>query len=190
MDFWQTLQKRRTHYDLAGDASLSREAVETRLAEILQATPSAFNTQSARVVLLWAAESQAFWQQVNQALGERLDPRKYAGFQAAQGTLLYFLHRPTVAQLETTYPQYRDGFYTWAQHENAMLQNNVWMGLTAMGLAASLQHYGAVLGDTLHALYDLDPAWELVAQMPFGRPVGTLETLPKLPIETQLIIRG
>lgn len=180
MKFHELLQKRRSHYALTGEVSLSNEELEALLGEVLEATPSAFNVQSARVLLLLDEASKSFWDEVNATFDNSIDEAKFKGFYDAKGTVLFFIDHKGVQELQESFPAYAENFPRWAHHENAMVQENTWVALRQEEIGASLQHYNPVIDGWVKERYDLPESYELVAQMPFGGIVAEPEAKEKL----------
>ena len=49
-----------------------------------------------------------------------------------------------------------------------MAQINVWIGLSDLGLGASLQHYNPIIDEKVKEEFDIPENWKLISQMPFG----------------------
>lgn len=171
---------RRSHYSLGSDMLVSREEVEELIAFALKHVPSAFNSQSARVVLLLGKPHRLLWQMVKDVLSSRLPPDVFArtekkintSFAAGCGTLLFFEDRMVIDELQNRYPLYEEEFPRWAQQSSGMLQLALWCMLEDVGLGASLQHYNPLIDKDVWMEWNLPPSWELVAQMPFGYPLA------------------
>lgn len=186
MNYMDQVEKRRSYYAIDNKTTVENEKIETILGRALNATPSPFNMQSSRVLLLLDGASRDFWEKVNEALDGKIDPEKMAGFSKAKGTVLYFIDDKTVNDLAADYPKYADNFKLWAHHENAMLQHTVWVALRQEGLGASLQHYSNVIEDRVKKDYGIDAHWTLIAQMPFGHPLEEPAPKEKKPLESRL----
>ncbi|GER67563.1 hypothetical protein BpJC7_25910 [Weizmannia acidilactici] len=53
-----------------------------------------------------------------------------------------------------------------------MLQLVVWVALKQEGFGASLQHYNPLIGVEIKKEWKLLDSWQLIAQMPFGKPTA------------------
>ena len=142
--------------------------------------PSAFNSQTTRVVLLLGDEHQKLWRIVKDQLEERLSEERYrqsekkidTSFSCGYGTILFFEDHSIVEELQKAFPTYQDNFPTWSQHTSAMHQLAIWTMLEDKGLGASLQHYNPLIDEEVRRTWKLPESWQLVAQMPFGTPVA------------------
>jgi len=54
-----------------------------------------------------------------------------------------------------------------------MLQFSVWVALAESGIGASLQHYNPIIDEEVAAAFHIPKTWKMMAQMPFGKSVGT-----------------
>ena len=171
----ETLKNRRSCYDIESRSPLSDAAIEEIVDFALENMPSAFNSQTTRLVLLLGEHHKKLWAIVKNALREIIPPDKFAAtekkvdsFAAGYGTILFYEDQKIVKGLQNRFPSYADNFPVWAQHASAMHQLAVWTMLEDEGLGASLQHYNPVIDAKVREEWSLDPDWLLVAQMPFG----------------------
>jgi predicted oxidoreductase (fatty acid repression mutant protein) len=190
--FLSTLKNRRTYYSLSGDISISRQRIREIVEQALLVTPSAFNSQSARVVLLFGEHHNKLWDIVKETLRAIVPEAAFAktakkidGFAAAAGTVLYFDDTTVVQSLQEQFPSYKDNFPIWAEQANGMLQNNIWTALEAEGLGASLQHYNPLIDARVEETWSISPVWLLVAQMPFGASEKHAEPKEARPLEAR-----
>ena len=194
MEIMHAYARRRSIYALNGQVDFKQ--VQSIVEQCVTVTPSPFNVQSARVVLLTPAAHQALWSQLKEVLRNLVrDEAKFAagtgpkldGFRAAAGTVLYYIDDSKVAELQAKVPSYAVHFPTWAEHENAMLQYAVWSALAAQGIGANLQHYSPLADPIAAALAKVPASWRLIAQMPFGAPAQAWPAMPpRLPVAERL----
>ena len=149
-------------------------------------TPSSFNSQSTRVVVLFGAEHEKLWDLTTEALraivpADKFEPteQKLAMFKAAAGSVLFFEDQQVVKGLQEQFPSYAANFPIWAEHTDAMHQYAVWTTLAAAGVGANLQHYNPVIDETVRKLLHLPGNYVLNAQMPFGGINSHPEDKPK-----------
>ena len=190
MKFLDYVEKRRSYYELDNQVDITKEELEELIAKALRVTPSPFNMQASKLVLLLDDEHRKFWNKVNATFDNKIDEAKFKGFHDAKGSILYFIDKSIVKGMQDQFPSYADHFTQWSAHENAMLQINLWVALRNEELGASLQHYNPVIDEWVKEDYDLDENLELVAQMPFGRILSEPEAKDKLPTEERLKIFG
>lgn len=187
--FQQAAKLRRSVYALNDQLPISKADVESIVREALLHTPSSFNSQSTRLVVLWAEAHQKFWQLTEDALRNIVDDdeqfqstaQKMAGFKAAAGTILFYEDQAVVRGLQEQFPTYADSFPVWAEHSDAMHQYVIWTALAAAGVGANLQHYAPVVAEQVRQTWDINPNWQLIAQLVFGgieQPAGDKEFDP------------
>lgn len=190
--FSDALKRRRSCYSL-GNKMQAQEEVTDLVNFCVKNAPSAFNSQSARVVILFGKNHSKFWDIVNTTLkaivpAANFEPTesKIKAFAAAYGTILYLEDSKTVEALQKQFPTYADRFPTWSQHGSAMLQYMVWTGLAAHDIGASLQHYNPIIDAEVKKAFNLPQEWQLVAQMPFGSICSLPDPKTYLPLEDRV----
>ena len=67
-DFYKAMENRRTIHHLSNEAVISQERLEQVIGNALNFTPTAFNAQEQRLVLLTYEKHVWFWNQVKSAL--------------------------------------------------------------------------------------------------------------------------
>lgn len=175
MDFFQAVRKRRSIYTLTAKSTLEEKEITDFLELALANSPSAFNSQSARLLAAFGESHKKIWDIAKKALKEIIPSEKFPpteakikSFADAFGTVLFFEETKTVAELQSKFPAYKDNFPLWSQQANGMLQYIVWTGFAALGMAANLQHYNPLIDGEIAKTFKIPPSWKLVAQMPFG----------------------
>lgn len=180
-DFFDSIEKRRSIYAIGKNSTIALNEIETVLKKAVLHTPSAFNSQTGRVVLLMNDKSSLFWNMVKESL-KPLVPQnefhkteaKIDSFNAGLGTVLFFEDQAIVNRLMADFELYKDHFPLWSLQSNGMMQFVVWTGLENLGLGASLQHYNPLVDVQVKKEWNLPESWKLLAQMPFG----SIEALP------------
>jgi len=175
--YLEAVSKRRTIYQLEKKSPISDKKIQEIITEIVKATPSSFNSQSERVVLLVGKEHDKLWEIAKEVLKGIVPADAYAsteqrlnGFQAAYATVLFFIDRPSVQAMQTAYAIYADRFPEWAVHSDGAHQIDLWTALEAEGLGANLQHYNPLIDEKVRATWGISPEWELKAQLVIGTP--------------------
>lgn len=179
-DFSAALKNRRSYYALTKDSVISDERIQEVVNEAVKYTPSAFNSQSARVVVLLGEHHDKLWNITEGILKEvvgdeeafKSTAEKMDSFRAGYGTVLFFEDNDVIAGLQKNYPLYADNFPVWSNQSNGMLQFVVWTSLDAEGLGASLQHYNPLIDEKVKSEWNIPESWRLIAQMPFGKPAA------------------
>ncbi|MBF0802964.1 MULTISPECIES: nitroreductase family protein [unclassified Neisseria] len=171
----QTAEARRSVYALNQTLPLPAAEVAGIVEHAVLHTPSSFNSQSTRVVVLLGAEHEKLWQFAEDALRAIVPADKFAPtrqkldmFKAAAGSVLFFEDQEVVKGLQAQFPAYADNFPVWAEHANAMHQYAVWTTLAAAGIGANLQHYNPLIDAAVAKEWALPASWTLRAQMVFG----------------------
>lgn len=178
--FLEALAHRRSNYALSDASPISDERLEEILSEVLKHTPSAFNSQSTRLVLLLGKQHKRVWEIAKEELRKILPDEAYQSsaakidsqFGAGYGTVLFYEDQTVVKGLQEQYPLYADNFPVWSEHANAMHQFNVWTALTEEGLGVSLQHYNPLIDAALEKEFAIPAHWTLRGEMPFGTPLA------------------
>lgn len=177
--FMDEIKNRRSVYAIDNTVVASYEAIEAQLRDAITHVPTAFNSQSGRVILLREADHHRLWNQVKAVLQSILPADQYPasearinGFDAGYGTILFFEDQGVVEGLQQQFPIYSDNFPIWSQQASGMLQLVVWTALSEAGVGATLQHYNELIHSFVHEAFDVPSSWKLIAQMPFGRPVA------------------
>ncbi|ARP95080.1 nitroreductase family protein [Bordetella genomosp. 13] len=169
------LKQRRTQYALGRNVSLSKEALVALIQEAIKLSPSSFNSQSSRALILFGAESQKMWRiavdevrKVAPAEGFDKTEAKLNSFAAGVGTVLFFEDQDVVRSLQEKFALYADNFPVWSEQSGGMAQLSVWSALANEGVGASLQHYNPLIDAAVAREWNIPSSWKLRAQMPFG----------------------
>ena len=178
--FKEALKARRTFYQIDDKSTLSDKEVSDLIRFAVEYVPSAFNSQTTRVVLLTGKAHKKLWTIVKDTLRELVPADAFAkteqkidgSFSCGYGTVLYFEDMSIVRGLQESFPSYKDNFPIWSEQTNGMHQLVIWTMLEDAGMGASLQHYNPLIDDEVRKAWDLPDDWKLIAQMPFGVPVA------------------
>ena len=178
-EFLSLLRGRRSVYHL-GKAEISDGDLESYLKNIFSSVPSAFNARAQRVLLLLGNQNLLFWKslvpdilrgrrEVNPEDEAMLEKRKglCQSFCEGNGTILFFTDSSVADTLREDTVEYSSSIDRFMAQGDAMVEFAMWLGLSKIGLGASLQHFLG-LQEAVKTAYDLDPSWKLDAQMPFG----------------------
>lgn len=178
--FKDALKARRTFYQIDNKPTLSDKEIRDLIRFAVEYVPSAFNSQTTRVVLLTGRAHEKLWAIVKDTLRKlvpadafvRTEQKVDGGFACGYGTVLYFEDMSIVRGLQESFPAYKDNFPVWAEQTDAMHQLVIWTMLEDAGMGASLQHYNPLIDDEVRKTWNLPDDWKLIAQMPFGTPVA------------------
>lgn len=175
----QTLQQaaetRRSLYVLNKELPVSTDDIVQIVEHAVKYTPSSFNSQSTRTVVLFGAEHEKLWDIAINELrkivpAEKFEPTesKLNMFKAAAGSVLFFEDQTVIESLQAQFPQYAGNFPVWADHADAMVQYAIWTTLAAAGVGANLQHYNPVIDEEVAKTWGIPTNWTLRAQLVFG----------------------
>ncbi|HAR0843793.1 TPA: nitroreductase family protein, partial [Enterococcus faecium] len=172
-----TLKNRRSIYHLGRNVSLSNEELTTLIKEAIKESPTAFNAQSTRAVILFGDAHEKLWEITEEAL-RPLTPaeafpntqNKLAGFKNGYGTVLFFKDTDVVKGLQEQFELYADNFPDWSEQSNGIATANTWVALVDKGLGANLQHYNPVIDEAVAKEWNIPSNWKLRSQLVFGSP--------------------
>lgn len=178
--FLDLITKRRTIYTIGKNVEQSPEYLTDLIQNAIKQSPSSFNSQSSRAVILFNGEHEKFWGFVADKLKSYAKDEesaakttaKMATFAAGTGTVLFFEDQNVVKGLQEQFPSYAENFPIWAEHSTAIAQFSTWTVLHTEGLGASLQHYNPIVDEQVHAEWDIPENWKLRAQLVFGSVEG------------------
>jgi predicted oxidoreductase (fatty acid repression mutant protein) len=196
-NYYEAMKIRRSIYALTRETTIEKEKIKEVVKYSLNHTPSAFNSQSGRVVVLFEEDHDKFWEITKSSLisaqpEDRHDEtaEKIDNFKNSFGTALFFEDYDTIESLQSQFPKVKDNFPIWSYQSSGMLQYNVWTSLAAEGLGASLQHYNDAVEEEVKKQYGLPSKWKLMAQMPFGKPAQEPGEKEIIEVENKLRVFG
>lgn len=175
--FTDTLKNRRSIYHLGRNVSLSNEELTALIKEAIKESPTAFNAQSTRAVILFGDAHEKLWEITKEAL-RPLTPaeafpntqNKLAGFKNGYGTVLFFKDTDVVKGLQEQFELYAGNFPDWSEQSNGIATANTWVALVDKGLGANLQHYNPVIDEAVAKEWNIPSNWKLRSQLVFGSP--------------------
>jgi len=179
MDFFEANERRRSYYMLESESPISDDEIIEMVKRAVFFTPSAYDSRSSRVLLLFNENHEKFWNIVMATLRKRVPADKFSrteekinGFAAAHATVLFFEDQETVEEYQERFPSYAESFVLWSLQSAGMLQYVIWAGLESKGLGANIQHYNPIIDDEVKDIFGIPQSWRLLAQMPFGTSAG------------------
>ncbi|MDR0825108.1 MAG: nitroreductase family protein [Prevotella sp.] len=195
-DLKEAIEHRRTYYSINDKSPISDAEIKDIINFAVLHVPSAFNSQSTRVVLLLNDSHKKLWNIVKDVLRKIVPESAFhsteakidGAFASGHGTVLYYEDESVVEGLQNAFPAYSDNFPIWSQQTSAMHQFTIWTLLEDAGFGASLQHYNPIIDVEVAKSFNINSKWRLIAQMPFGAPAG--EPAPKefQPLEDRVIV--
>ena len=169
------LKKRRTQYALGKNLPIPEAQVDSLIREAIRLSPSSFNSQSSRAVILFGKESDKFWNITREALRAVVPAADFEGtskkidsFANGAGTVLFFEDQEPVKALQASFPLYAHNVPIWSEHSTGIAQLAVWATLADADIGASLQHYHPLVDADVAKAWNIPASWKLTAQMPFG----------------------
>jgi len=173
--FLDLVEDRRSIYALGTNSDLSKAEIEDRIRKVVKQVPSASNSQTSRVVVLFDEANEKFWDHIYDVQKDVLEGDAWdmmsgvmLGAKDAMGTILFFEDLEAVEAMPA--PSTRQEVYK--QNNAANVQYALWLALREMDLGASLQHfnvgYEQGFDKATKEMFDLPESYEMLAQMPFG----------------------
>lgn len=177
-DFLTAVAERRSYYGISKEVAVSDDRIKEIIEHAVKYTPSAFNSQTARVVLLLGNYHDKLWDITKEALRKIVPPESFSSteekidaFKSGYGTVLFFEDQSIIKNLQEQFALYKDNFPVWSEQSSGMHQFVVWTALEIEGLGGSLQHYNELIEADVKKEFSLSDNWKLISQMPFGKPV-------------------
>ena len=175
MSFLDHIKQRRTIYAVGKNVALTPEQIESVIKEAVNHSPSAFNSQTSRIVTLFGESHLQFWNVVRETLRKIVPDAAFEGtnakinsFAAGYGTVLVYEDQDVVKSLQEQFALYADNFPVWSEHSSAIAQFAVWTALSEQNIGASLQHYNPIVDAEIAEIFDIPANWKLRAQLVFG----------------------
>ena len=160
---------------------------------LVKHTPSSFNSQSARVVLLLGKHHDKLWDITKEALRKIVPADQFSStedkinsFRNGYGTVLFFEDNSVIESLQEQFALYKDNFPIWSQQSSGMHQYVIWTALEIEGFGVSLQHYNELIEADVKKEWSISSNWKLIAQMPFGKPTAQPDEKQFQPLENRI----
>lgn len=193
--FYQAIQERRSIFGLAKKSPISNERLQEVIETAVLHAPSAFNSQTGRIVVLLNEQHDIFWElalkhTLADTAVERIESTtaRFQSFADGYGTVLFFEDYAIIKNLQEKYPNYSEQFPIWSHQGAGMLQYVIWTALEHEGYGASLQHHFPALPEALRIAWHIESNWQLIAQMPFGAPTAGPREKDIVPVENRVFI--
>ena len=174
-NFLNSIKARRTIYAIGKNVTVDQAKIEETIREAVKQSPSAFNSQTSRVVTLYGESHTNFWNIVRETLRKIVPAEAFEGtnqkidsFAAGFGTALFYEDQDVVKGLQEQFALYADNFPVWSEHSSAIAQFATWTALSEIGVGASLQHYNPIVDAEVAETFDIPSNWKLRAQLVFG----------------------
>lgn len=175
MAFLDHIKKRRSIYAIGKNVSLDQAEIENIIKEAVKHSPSSFNSQSSRVVILFGQSHDTFWHIVRETLRDLVSAdafeatnSKINGFAAGYGTALFYEDQNVIKGMQEKFALYADNFPIWSEHASGIAQFATWTALAEHNIGASLQHYNPIIDEEVAQTFSIPSNWKLRAQLVFG----------------------
>ncbi|PVZ89589.1 nitroreductase family protein [Serratia sp. S1B] len=175
LSFLEIMEKRRSIYAIGRNLSQSPAEIKQLIQNAIKASPSSFNSQSSRAVILFGQSHENFWSIVLETLRKLVPNEAFAAtqqkiqsFSAGAGTVLFYEDQNVVKGLQEQFTAYADNFPVWSEHSTAIAQFAVWSALAEQNIGASLQHYNPIIDQEVAQTFAVPEHWKLRAQLVFG----------------------
>lgn len=197
MNFLEAVKSRRSYYGFSSEQPVSNEEINKVVEEAILHVPSAFNSQSTRIVVLYGEHHKRLWDLVlekikavtpDQDAFAQSEQKVKGAFQSGYVTLLFFEEQEIVEGLKKQFPLYAHNFSVWSTQSNAMHQFVIWTALEEKGLGGSLQHYNELIEEDVKREWNLPESWKLIAQMPFGKPATSPGKKEYKPVSERIMV--
>ncbi|WP_000007413.1 nitroreductase family protein, partial [Acinetobacter baumannii] len=172
--FIELIKNRRSIYAIGNNLSQSNDEIEKLIQEAIRHSPSAFNSQSSRAVILFGQSHHKFWNTVLEVLKTIIPAEAVSGteqkiqsFAAGAGTVLFYEDQSVIKSLQEQFELYADNFPIWSEHSTAIAQFAVWNVLAEQNIGASLQHYNPIIDEKINTSFNIPAEWKLRAQLVF-----------------------
>ncbi|CAI8498818.1 unnamed protein product [Hanseniaspora opuntiae] len=144
------IKERRTIYSLKPElpAGVTLADIKDITQAILKDTPSAFNSQPNKVIILTGEAHKQVWNQVVDAIPtEDGKKRPQSAADEAYGTILFLIDDDVTKGLQEGFPAWAAAFPDFAVTSNGAVQISTWTALSQLpGFGAHLQHYNFLKG--------------------------------------------
>lgn len=194
-DIKKGIELRRSYYAIMNESTLANHEIEELIKFAAKHSPSAFNSQSSRIVLLLGEEHLQLWQLVKKTLQKIVSKESFPAtekrlnsFAEGYGTILFFEDYDTVEGMQKQFPLYEDSFPLWSMQSSGIQQYIVWTLIENAGMGASLQHYNPLIDEEVKKVWNLPSNWKLMSQMPFGKIAAEPNEKTYLPIEERVLV--
>lgn len=194
-DFLTAVADRRTFYGISKEIVVSDDRIKEIIEHAVKHTPSSFNSQSARVVLLLGNHHDKLWDIAKEALRKIVPADQFSStedkinsFKSGYGTVLFFEDNSVIESLQQQFALYKDNFPIWSQQASGMHQFVIWTALEIEGFGVSLQHYNELIESDIKKEWSIPDNWKLIGQMPFGKPTAEPGEKQFLPLEERIKI--
>lgn len=197
MSFSQATEQRRSIRALHATSPVPDNHIVHLAEQAIRYVPSAFNSQTPRLAVLFGENHKRFWSITADALFVKIGEQRWnegtkdriANFANSYATILFFDDAVVTKETRDNCPDvYKDKVEDWVHQSNGMHQYYLWTALECLGFGVNLQHYNPLIDEPVRKEWDLPESWILRAQMVFGTPKEGV-ALPEKVQKTQVAER-
>ncbi|ETN38113.1 uncharacterized protein HMPREF1541_07737 [Cyphellophora europaea CBS 101466] len=197
--FLEAIAARRTIYTISPEnLPVPTSRVQEIITQVIKHTPSPYNAQTARAVIIFDDNHRKYFDAVESGLEKILPPEVWSVLSGSiksfrsggAGTVLWFEDEEAIEKLTTTHPAIAPFAESWSDQSNGMHQINAWTALEAEGLGASLQHhhFAPDVMSYYHDALKVPKTWKPKAQLVFGTPTAPAGDKAFEPIEGKRLV--
>lgn len=179
-EFISQISARRSIYALGRRSILNDQDLIELIKKSVRESPSSFNSQTSRVVILLGNQHERYWNEIalpalRKAVGDddaafQKGSQRMVQFRDAYGTALFYEDQNALSEMQKKVAIYADRFPEWSIQSSGMAQINTWSALSLAGYGANLQHYGNLTQKPLSESFDIPSNWKLYSELVFGSP--------------------
>lgn len=174
----EAIKNRRSHYSIGNSSPISDQDLQKIIEDAVKYVPSAFNSQSTRIVLLLGENHKKLWEITKTTLKKIVPAEAFKAteakinncFESGYGSILFYEDMNIIEGLQKQFPSYSENFPVWSNQTSAMHQFAIWTLLREVGFGATLQHYNPLIDEEVAKTWNINTKWKLISQMPFGTP--------------------
>ena len=174
---------RRSIYALGRNVKQTPDEIADFVRQTVKWTPSPFNNQTTRVVMLFNQNQTKLWNIVANVLEDKIGKKRFQqgpaqklqGFKDGWASILFFTDVDVVKKFQKRFSTYASKFPAWSEQAQGNAQYAVWMGLAENQLGANLQHYNPLIDQQVAVAFNVPRNWRLESEMVIGsveKPAG------------------
>ncbi|SCU96531.1 LADA_0H01420g1_1 [Lachancea dasiensis] len=172
--FLEALASRRSVYALKPElpAGIATKDVQNIVQQIIKDTPTCFNSQGNRAVILTGESHKKVWDHVyNKIPLENFKKRPLSCRDEAFGTVVFMVDNVKTKELQDMFPAWSSAFPDFVAHSSGAAQISTWSALELVGLGGHLQHFSDFVSEALPQ-GAIEEGWKVHAQLVFGLPTA------------------
>src|SRR5690554_7611323 len=125
--FLKSIEKRRSIYNITNTSPITDDEIMEIINIAVKHSPSAFNSQSARIIVLFGTHHEKLWDITTETL-RKIVPveafgsteQKMKQFKNGYGTILFFEDQNIIKKLQNDFALYKDNFPIWSEQSSGM----------------------------------------------------------------------